>query len=81
MTRRPQVPGLSDEWADKQLDVLDVLREAMDAVEATPYQPDPPVCRHCTHVADTPGGPVFSCQSSPGCLLDQLGPEKTRARA
>lgn len=69
MTGRPRVPGLNDEWAASQL-ALD-LAAAMDAVEAAPARPDPPVCPRCTLVADTLGGPVFACESVPGCALDR----------
>lgn len=76
--RCPEGGQAGRSWATSERDVLADLRAAMDAVEAAPYRPDPPVCRHCAHVADTPGGPVFACQSAPGCLLDKLGPEQSR---
>ena len=78
MTRRPRVPELSDEWAPQQLDLLADVEAAAAAVAAAPYRPTPPVCRSCTLVADTPGGPVFSCDPDrPGCPLHDV-PEQTR---
>ena len=46
-------------------------RRALEAAVAAPYRPNPPTCRHCTLVADSPGGPVFACVAdTPGCPLD-----------
>jgi len=79
VTGQPRVPGLNDEWADRQLDLLAAVEAAQATVLAAPYQPDPAVCRNCTHVADVPGGPVFACESAPGCVLDALG-QRERSR-
>lgn len=45
MTRH--VPGLSERWADRQLDLLAELEDAAAAVAAAPYESSPPLCRLC----------------------------------